>query len=184
MAGPLNEYQRRFLDVTQQHLYLKAANAGGPPPEHYGYVKTFGSVTNPLTNGVVFQDTIAIQSDAWFLWQYLQVTVTLPNLLNFGGPEQFTDAGNILLQITLPGMGTELMQVPAGFSGIPAANVAGTPSDNASGIPFIFATPVLLPPNTNVNISVAKLGTNASADNPDPTGCWVVLNGARIPVWS
>lgn len=183
--GPLNEFQRRFLDVTEQNMFLRQANAGGPPPEYFGYVLQLGNATTPLTNGVSFQGVIAIQADAWFLWQYLQVGVTLPGGAPlYGGPDQLTDAGNLMLQITMPGTGDELYNVPAGFAGFPASLTAGTPLANLAGIPYVFPTPVLLPPKTNLNVTVQKYGTNAGADNPDPTGAWIMLNGARIQVWS
>lgn len=182
--GPLAEFERRFLDVTQQRRFLLLANAGGPPPEQFAYPLTFGSAAVPLTNGVTFQKTIAMQADAYFLWMYLSAACTIPLTAGFGGPDQFTDASNLLLQIGMPGMGDELFNLPAGFAGAPAANCAGTPTDNSTGIPLLFPTPVLLPPNTNVNVSVQKYGTNAGADNPDMTGAYVLLAGFRIPVWS
>lgn len=182
--GPLNEWERRFLDVTQQNRWVMQANAGGPPPEYFGYPLTLGSAATPLTNGVTFQGVIAIQADAWFLWEYLTVGVTIPATANLGGPEQITDGGNLLLQITNTGTGDDMFNIPAGFAGLPAALSAGSPIAAAAGIPFIFPTPVLLPPNTNINIAVQKYGTNAGADNPDMTGAYVMLNGVRIQVWS
>lgn len=182
--GPLNEFERRFLDVTQQHLYLMQANAGGPSPEYFAYTANFGSAASPLTNGATQQKTIAVQADAWFLWEYLSVGVTIPTTAGLGGPEQITDGGSLLLQITVPGTGDDLFSVPTGFAGVPSAISAGSPIAAAAGIPFIFPTPVLLPPNSNVNVAVTKNGTNAGGDNPDITGAWVTLNGARVQVWS
>jgi hypothetical protein len=182
--GPLNEFERRFLDVTQQRRWLMAANIGGPPPEFFGYPLTFGSAANPLTPGTLFQGTIALQADAWFLWQYLSIGVTLPATPNFGGPEQFSDPGNLLVEITNPGTGDELINLPAGFAGTPGSLISGVPLPTNAGIPYIFPTPVLLPPNTNINVSVSKLGINAGADNPDMTGAYVMMFGARIQVWS
>lgn len=182
--GPLNEFQRRFLDVTQQNLYLLQANAGGPKPEYFGYTLQFGSAANVLANGVPFQSTIAIQADAWFLWEYLSVGVTIPTTAGLGGPEQFTDGGNLLLQISIAGSGDDMYNIPPGFAGFPAALVSGSQIAAAAGIPYIFPTPVLLPPQSNINIVVQKYGTNATADNPDMTGAFVMLNGARIQVWS
>lgn len=180
--GPLNEFERRFLDVTQQHLYLHQANAGGPAPEAFGYPLTLGSAAAPLTPGLNVQGVITIQADAWFLWDYISSGVILPNTPPYGDPSQITDAGNILLQITLPGMGDDLYHIPSGLPGMPAALSTGTPIPAAAGIPYIFATPVLLPPNTNINVSVTHLGTGAT--NPDPLGFYLMLNGARIQVWS
>lgn len=182
--GPLNEFQRRFLDVTQQHLFLHEANQGGLPPEYYGYPLILGSAANPLTPAVTFQGTIAIQADSWFLWQYLSVAVTIPTTALFGGPEQFTDGGNLLLQIYNSGTGNDLYNIPSVVAGLPAALSAGSPIAVAAGIPYIFPTPILLPPNTNINIAVQKLGTNGGADNPDMTGAYIAINGARVVVTS
>lgn len=181
--GPLNEFQRRFLDVTQQNLYLKKANAGGQPPEYFGYPLVIGSAAAPLLNGVPRQGIITIQADSWFLWEYLSVGVTIPATALLGGPEQFTDGGNLLLQITNTGTGDDLYNIPGGMGGFPAALSAGSPIAAAAGIPYIFPTPVLLPPNTNVSVVVTKLGTNGGGDNPDMTGAYIMLNGARVQVW-
>jgi hypothetical protein len=182
--GPLNEFQRRWLDVATQYKYLMEANAGGPHPEFFGYTLQLGSATDTFVNGATKQGTIAIQADAWFLWTYVSTGVTIPNTATFGGPAQITDAANILLDIVLPGMGEDLYNIPAGLPGMPAALSTGSPINAAAGIPFIFPTPVLLPPNTNVTVSATKLGTNAGGDNPDMTGFWFNMGGARIQVWS
>jgi hypothetical protein len=180
--GPLNEFQRRFLDVTQHNLALLQANAGGSAPEYFGYVLTLGSAASPLLPGSTVQGSIAIQADAWFLWEYLSLGVTIPATANLGGPEQFTDPGNLLLQITNTGTGDDMYNIPAGFAGMPGTLSAGSPIAAAAGIPYIFPTPILLPPNTNINVTLQKNGL-VSADNPNPTGAYVMLNGARIQVW-
>lgn len=182
--GPLNEFQRRFLDNAQQNKWLREANAGGPVPEYFGYPLILGSAANPLTPGVQFQGTIAMQADSWFLWSCLSAAVTIPTTANLGGPEQFTDGGNLLLQITVPGTGDDLYNVPGSFAGMPATLSAGSPIAAASGIPYYFPTPILLPPRSNVNITVQKYGTNAGADNPDMTGAYIMLHGARVAVWN
>lgn len=181
--GPLNELQRRLLDVTQQHLFLHDANQGGLPPEYYGYPLQLGSPANPLTAGVTLQGTIAIQADSAFLWQYLSVAVVIPATANLGGPEQFTDGGNLLLQIYNSGTANDLYNIPSAIAGLPAALSAGSPIAAAAGIPYIFATPILLPPNTNINFAVQKLGTNVGGDNPDMLGAYMAINGARVQVW-
>lgn len=180
--GPLNEFERRFLEVTQTHLYLHEANQGGQAPEYFGYPLVIGSATNPLTNGVTQQGIVAIQADAWFLWEYFQVGVIIPATATLGDLTQITDAANILIQITDTGAGEDLYNIPSGFSGAPAALQAGTPIAAAAGIPYVFPTPRLMPPNTNINVSVTKYGTNAGADNPDPVGVYIMINGARIRV--
>lgn len=180
--GPLNEYERRFLDLTQQDLWLEKAAGGGAKPEYFAYTRILGSVAAPLASAVVTQAIITLQADSWFLWQYLSCGVTIPTTANLGGPEQITDGGNLQLQITLPGTSDDLLNVPSGMPGMPAALFTGSPIAAAAGIPYMFPIPVLLPPKTNVNISVAKLGAVA-ADNPDLTGAYLTIHGARIQVW-
>lgn len=179
--GPLNEFERRVLEVTQNHLWLEHANAGGPPPEHFGYQLTIGSTANPLTAGVTQQGTIAIQADAWFLWEYISVGVAIPATAGLGDLTQITDGGNLLIQITDTGAGEDLYNIPSGFSGAPAILQAGSPIAAAAGIPYVFPTPRLLPPNTNIHVSMTKLGAVA-ADNPDLLGAYLMINGARIQV--
>lgn len=180
--GPLNEFQRRFLEVTQTHLYLQRANASGMVPEYFGYGLTIGTAANPLVNAVTQQGTIAIQADAWFLWEYLSIGVVLPTTANIGDPTMVTDAGNLLILITDTGAGEDIYNIPSGFAGAPGLLLAGSPIVAAAGIPYVFPTPRLMPPNTNINVSVTKLGTNGGADNPDMLGAYITINGARIPV--
>lgn len=183
--GPLNEFEIRWLDVVQQNLYLQQANAGGPAPDGFSYPLT---ITGPnggvLSSGVTAQGIITLQSDAWFLWEYLSAAVVIPTTALFGGPEQFTDGGNLLLQITLPGMGDDLHAIPAGLPGVPATNWTGSPTPVSAGIPYMFPTPVLLPPNTNINVSVTKLGGITGGDNPDFLAAYIGISGARVQVWS
>lgn len=183
--GPLNEFQRRWLDMVQQNIYLQQANAGGPDPEYFGYPLQIGSVSNRLTNGVTQQGVITIQADAWFLWETISSAVVLPtSTAPYGSRREFTDAGNILMQITLPGMGDDLYNIPPGVPGMPAALSTGSPVAAMAGVPYLFPTPVLLPPNTNINISATKLGDETDGNNPDPGGFFVMLHGARVMLWS
>lgn len=180
--GPMNEFQRRVLDIVTQYKYLQEANAGGPPPEFFGYSMTLGSPADTLAPGTLKQGTLAIQADAWFLWIYVSTGVTIPATAGFGGPEQITDGGNILLDIVLPGLGDDLLNIPTSLAGMPAALLTGSPVATAAGIPYMFPTPVLLPPNTNVTVSATKMGTNVGGENPDPTGFFFNMGGARIQV--
>lgn len=171
-----------MLDVVQQHQWMQQANLGGPPEEWFGYPVTIGSQANPLVVGVTQSANIAMQSDSWFLWGYLNTAVIIPTTAGYGTPSQFTFSGNLLLQITIPGMGEDLLEVPAGLAGMPASLCSGTPTPDSAGIPYVFQSPVLLPPNTNVQVNITKLGA-VSATNPDAFGAYVFLAGARIPVW-
>jgi hypothetical protein len=185
----LTEFERRFLEVAQNHLDLLAASkAAGAllPPEYFGYALALGTPTTnpagPLTSGVTFQGIIPIQADSWFLLEYISVGVVLSGATVFGDTTQMTDGGNLLLQVTDTGLGQELYNLPQGLPGFPAILLAGSPITAAAGIPYVFPTPRLLPPMTNVKVEMTKLGTNAGLDNPDMLGAYIMLNGARIPL--
>jgi hypothetical protein len=178
--GPMNEFERRFLEMAQNHVYLHQANAGGPPPEYYGYTLQIGSVTDQLASGVTHQGQIAVQADAWFLLQYISVGVSVL-AGTFGDTTQITDGGNLLIQITDTGAGEDLYNIPAGFAGMPAILSSGSPLSASAGVPYVFPTPRLIPPNTNILVHVTKLG-NAIGENPDLAGAYIVFNGARIQV--
>ena len=179
--GPMNEFERRFLEMAQNHIYLHQANAGGPLPEYYGYPLQIGSATDTLTDGITHQGVIAIQSDAWFLLQYLSVGVILPPGSDFGDPTQITDGGNLLIQITDTGAGEDLYSTGPGVIAPPAIVVAGSPLAGSAGIPYVFPTPRLIMPNTNILVNVTKLGV-AGTENPAVLGAYVMLNGTRIEV--
>jgi hypothetical protein len=178
--GPMNEFERRFLEMAQSHLYLHQANAGGAPPEYYGYPLQIGSATDQLADGVTHQGTIAIQADAWFLLQYVSVGVIL-SAASFGDVTQITDGGNLLIQITDTGAGEDIFAIAPGAVAPPAILVAGSPLAGAGGIPYVFPTPRLIPPNTNIQVSVTKFGAS-TPENRDPFGAYIMLNGARILV--
>ncbi len=180
----LNEWERRYLEVTQNHLDLMRAVeeiGSGLPPEYFGYAATIGSATNPLMEGVTQSTSIAIQADAWFVIQYLTVGVVLPNGSTTGDLSQITDGANLLLQLTDAGAGQELYSQPRGLAGFPAVLVAGSPIAAAAGIPYVFPTPRLVPPNTNIKVDVTQFGFTA-VSNPRPVGAYIVLNGARVPL--
>lgn len=180
----MNEFERRFLEVAQNHLDLQALmKAGGAllPPEYFAYTTIIGSAANPLVNGVTQQNIIAIQADAYFLVEYINTAVILPAGSTFGDLSQFTATGNILLQITDTGAGQELFNVPSGFVGSPAINLAGSNFGGMAGVPYVFPTPRLIPPNTNIKVEVTQLGLTALT-NPQPVGFYLMLHGARIPL--
>lgn len=180
----LNEFERRFLEVTQNHLDLHEASlssGSGLPPEYFGYSLTIGSAANPLLAGVTQQGIIPIQADAWFVIEYISIGVILPDGSTFGDLTQMTDGGNMLVQITDTGAGQELYNLPSGFPGFPAILLAGSPIAAAAGIPYVFPTPRLVPPNTNIKVEMTQLGLTALT-NPAPVGGYIMLNGARIPL--
>jgi hypothetical protein len=180
----LNEFERRFLEVTQNHLDLiEAIQATGSnlPPEYFGYTVQIGSAAVPLASGVTQSAVITIQADAWFVLQYVQTGVILPNGSTFGDLSQVTDAGNILLQVTDTGAGQELYSQPLGMPGFPAITVTGSPGPGAAGLPYVFPTPRLLPPNTNIKVDMTHSGVLAGV-NPNPVAGFIMLNGARVPL--
>lgn len=180
----LNEFERRFLEVTQNHLDLLEAIAqtgSNLAPEYFGYSATIGTAAAPLLNGVAQQTIVAIQADAWFVLEYIQTGVVLPNGSTFGDLSQVVDSGNILLQITDTGAGQELYGLPSGLGGFPAAMLSGTPLAAAAGVPYVFPTPRLIPPNTNIKIEVTQFGLTALT-NPEPVSFHIMLNGARVPL--
>ena len=104
----LNEFERRVLEVTQNDLDLRQLvreTGSGRPPEYFGYALQIGSAASPLVNGVTQQGVINVQADAWFLLQYINAAVILPNGSTWGALSQFTGSGNVLLQITDTGAG-------------------------------------------------------------------------------
>lgn len=180
----LNEFERRFLEVTQNDLDLRqlVRELGtGRPPEYFGYPLQIGSAADPLVAGATQQGIINIQADAWYLLQYINAAVILPNGSTWGDLSQFTASGNIALQITDTGAGQDLYNVPSGFSGSPAINLAGSTFGAMAGVPYVFPTPRLIPPNTNIKVEVTQIG-NTALTNPAPVGFYLMLNGARIPI--
>ena len=180
----LNEWERRRLEVTQNDLDLRQLVrelGSGRPPEYFGYELQIGSAAAPLVAGVTQQGVINIQADAWFLAEYINTAVILPNGSTYGSLAQFTATGNILLQVTDTGAGQDLYQVPSGFSGSPAINLAGSNFGGMAGVPRVFPTPRLIPPNTNIKDEATQLGLTA-LDNPQPVGFYIMLHGARVPL--
>lgn len=181
----MNEFERRFIEIAENHLLIKQAVAGAGSNviiEYYGYPLQIGSAANPLVNGVTQEGFIAIQADAWFVLEYFSLAVCLPNGSTFGDHSQLTQGGNINLQITDTGAGEDLYNGPgpaALVAGSPAGSSSGTGTGGPGGIPFVFPTPRLIPPNTNIKIDVTQLGLTALT-NPQPDGVFIMLNGARV----
>jgi hypothetical protein len=107
--------------------------------------------------------------------------VILPNGSTYGDLTQVRDPGNILLQVTDTGAGEELYSQPPGFAGFPAATMTGAPTRGMTGIPYLFPIPRLIPPNTNIQVTMTQFGVTALS-NPLPVGAYFMLNGARVPL--
>lgn len=181
----MNEFERRFIELASNHVLLKEtlADIGNQNVvvEYFGYSIQIGSPANPLVNGVTQEGFIAIQSDAWFMLQYFSLGVILPNGSTYGDHTQIIQGGNINLQLTDTGAGEDLYNAPT-----PASLVSGSPTSSGTasigtpgGNPFVFPTPRLIPPNTNIKIDVTQLGLTALT-NPQPDAVVVMLNGARL----
>ena len=167
----MNEFERRFIELTQNHRDLIAAARADNSlavVEYFGYSAQLATAADPLEDGVTKQTIIPVQSDAWFVLAYISAAVILPNDLYRG-----KDASNVFLQITDTGSGNPLYAAP-----IPGGLVTGTPLTYAAGIPFLIPMPRLIPPNTNIKIEATQDGDNAS--NLEPIGLYVSLMGARV----
>lgn len=167
----MNEWERRVLEVTQQHndiSELVASLGGHLAVEHFGYTVQIGSRANTLNDGVTQSKLLAMQSDAWFVLQYLTCCVIRPST-----PWYFSDAGNIKLQISDTGAGYTLFSQPNS-----AGVVTGTISRPQTGTPLLLPVPRFIPPNTNIKIDATQMGV--SDDNEEPLGFWISLMGSRI----
>ncbi len=175
----MNEYERRVLEITENHEALKAiveSLGSSAVVEYFGYVVEIGSIASPLVNGVTQQVTIATRADSWFVVEYLSSAVILPNGSTFGDLSVFTDPGNINLQITDTGAGKEIYN-----SAGPAGILTGAPNAAIAGVPLLLPTPRPIPPNTNIKVEATQLGLTA-LENPQPVGFFLMLNGARISI--
>lgn len=171
----MNEFERRTIEVAQNHRDIREMAAAMGPNylvEYFGYSARIGSTANPLVATFPQQVVKSIQSDAYFVLQYIS-TCVLPQLAANPLTSLVLNSGNILLQITDTGAG-EILYSQASPAGI----LAGTTDPGVSGIPILLPIPRVIPPNTNIKIEVTKVGTSAA--NPNLSGAFVSLMGARI----
>lgn len=170
----MNEFDRRLIEVAANHVDLtemaRALGAGGQF-EHFSYTLRIGTAAAPLLNGVQRSGRLAMQSDAWFVMQYVSSCVIRPN-----SPQWFTDSGSIQLRVTDTGEGDTLYSSPTS-----AGVLTATISRPQSGIPLLLPIPRIIPPNTNLKVDVTQLGVNIS-DNQEPIGFWLFFGGSRIAV--
>lgn len=168
----MNEFERRMIEVAQRHVDLSdIAKAMGRTAqiEHFGYTARLGTVASPLLSGVMQSKVLAMQSDAWFVLQYVSSCVIRPD-----EPWYMQDSGNIKLQITDTGAGSVLFSTPSS-----AGVLTATISRPQTGTPFLLPIPRLIPPNTNVKIDATQMGVNGT-DNKEPLGFWIALMGSRV----
>lgn len=171
----MNEFERRTIEVMQNHRdIVEMAAAMGPNylVEWFAYSARIGSTAAPLVATFPQQTVIAIQSDAYFVLQYIS-TCVLPILGADPLQSLVLNSGNILLQITDTGAG-EILYSQASPAGI----LTGTTDPGVSGIPILLPIPRVIPPNTNIKVEMTKVGT--SATNPNSAGGFICLMGARI----
>ena len=168
----MNEYERRVLELAQNHQDFRdmlARLKKTAVVEHYGYTATLGSVAAPLVNATPQSVNIPLQADAYFLLQYISTAVIKPDT-----PWYCSDSGNILLQITDTGSG-EVLYNSANLAGI----LTGTPSRPQTGIPMLLPIPRLIRPNTTIKADVTQFGVNIT-NNQQPVGFFLSLLGSRI----
>lgn len=168
----MNEFERRQLEVTQNHVDLRSVVASLKRTaiiEHFGYVAQLGSNAAPLLSGVTQSVNIPLQADAYFVLQYISTCVIRPNTSYLCTP-----SGNILLQVTDTGSGEVLYNTPS-----VAAILTGTPARAQPGIPLLLPIPRVIKPNTTIKFDVTQLGVNAT-DNFEPIAFFVSLLGSRI----
>lgn len=169
----MNEFERRFLEITQNHVdfvrALKAAG-GGNLVEYRGYSATFPA----FVAGVALQQIIPIEADAAFVLQYLTVATILPNGSTYGALSLASNSANVMMKITDMGSGEALYN-----QAVPAGLAAGSPLPGMTGIPFLMPVPRIIPSNTNIQIELQNLGFTA-VSNPLPVAAYVTLNGARV----
>lgn len=168
----LNEFEQRLEQVMANHMDvtgLVQALGSKALVQHFGYDLQLGSAASPLLSGVGQAGQIAIRSDSWFLFSYINSCVIRPN-----SPQWFTDSGNVLIQVVDTGAADVLFS-SRGSAGTHTATV----SRPQTGIPLLLPLPRLIPPNTNIRIEATQLGVNGT-DNQEPIGFWIALMGARI----
>jgi hypothetical protein len=170
----MNEWERRQLEITQNHKDLLIATRSlgeNALVEYFSYTAIVGSKANPLVVGVAQQTVLAIQSDASFVLAYIQTCVVIPDPALQG--IFCLPAGNVLMQITDTGAGELLYSAAA-----PASILGGTVLPAMTGIPMLLPIPRLIPPNTNIKVEATQL--NSSVPNPAAYSLYVTLSGARV----
>lgn len=178
----MNEYERRIIELTQNHLDLtQAAQSVNPNAivEPFSYSLRIGSVANPLVAGVTQQGVIVVQADAYFILSYINTGVIVPTTAAFYDGVVNTP-GNISFQMQDTGTGDIIYSRPS-----PAAIAAGAVltgqfgTSGQTGIPMLLPFPRVIRPNTNIKFEVTQMGVDA-VNNPQPVGFFVTLTGSRV----
>lgn len=173
----MNEFERRRLELAQNHVDIHSVVASlgeSVITEHFGYSGTVGSTASPLVDNVTQSIIIPMQSDAYFILQYISTCMVYASTTNIYGTNVFAPPQNINLQITDTGAGEVLYNVPS-----IAAILTGVPNRAQVGIPLLLPMPRVIPPNVNIKIDVTQLAHNAT-NIQACQGFWVALQGTRV----
>lgn len=173
----MNEFERRRIETAQNHVDIHSVVASLGESviiEHFGYSAELGSAAAPFVDGVTQSIIIPMQSDAYFVLQYISTCVVYASTTNTFGTNVFSASGHINMQITDTGAGEVLYNVPA-----IASILAGTPNRAQVGIPLLLPMPRVIPPNVNIKIDATQTGHNATSVQA-VQGFWVGLFGSRV----
>ena len=163
----MNEFERRLLEVVQNHNDLATlAKAAGPAPlvEHFSYTWRMDLNLNQTT---ILKPML---SDAWFVIQYVASCVQ-----NESSYQWFTDSGQIQLQLTDTGSGEILFSQP-----LSAGVLTGTISRAQTGTPMLLPIPRLVAPNTIMKADIVPQGSAVG----DADVFFLTLGGSRIAATS
>jgi hypothetical protein len=156
----MNEFERRMLDTIQTSAYFasmiredKAVSA----IDYYNYNFSVGTVAVPLAIGSTTSFTLQIQSDSYFVLNYMSA-------MAFDNAGVFSPQANILMQVTDTGSGKTFYSQPAQLSLV----------TGSQGFPFILSAPRVVNPNTNLKVDL----TNATGVTL--SGIFVNFMGARV----
>lgn len=169
----MNEFERRLLEITDNHRAFIAAlksMKSNALVEYFGYNKRFDA----LLNGVTQNKFIALQADAHFVLSYITSAVVLPDTPAGSIEGAMAYPGNVMMQIQDMGSGDMIYS-----SAMPNGIAGGSISGGSPGIPFLLPTPRIIPPNTNLKIEATQFGVNIT-NNPEPFAFFVSLIGARV----
>lgn len=161
----MNEFERRFIELAQNHKDLMAAAKAAAPNAIVRFFGYSASIDNDrgasLVAGTLYAKIIPIQADSTFFMgainsAYLRLAAGV-----------FVTPANGSLQITDAGSGDVL------FSGAThAALAAGAVLRGVTGIPLLMPTPRLIPPGTNVLVEYTPF--------LDQRAFYLTLLGARV----
>ncbi len=161
----MNEYERRVLDLAQNHENLKEAAASEGRLsliEYYAYSISFGTAAAPLVAPATVQGIIPIQSDSYFVLSYINASMQFSGTPFVDKPQLFR------LQITDTGAGRTLYSNPS-----IAELLVGGANAFIPGVPLLLTVPRVIRPNTNIKVDVETFSNNLD-------GIFISLIGAKV----